>query len=95
MADKKMMFCMVCGFSQLAAATDLLCCRCKGPLVAGPAIQPPQINPDNCEAEMESLKEKVRCLRANIKHEKEHSKRQALEIKRLNTLIALTGTGVE
>jgi hypothetical protein len=36
MADKKMMFCIVCCYSQLAAATDLLCCRCSGPLVLAP-----------------------------------------------------------
>jgi hypothetical protein len=34
--NKKMMFCMCCGYSQLAAATDLLCCRCSGPLVLAP-----------------------------------------------------------
>jgi hypothetical protein len=34
--NKKMMFCMCCGFSQLAAATDLLCCKCSGPLVLAP-----------------------------------------------------------
>jgi geranylgeranyl pyrophosphate synthase len=36
MTDKKMMFCMCCGYSQLAAATDLLCCRCSGILVKAP-----------------------------------------------------------
>jgi hypothetical protein len=36
MADKKMMMCIVCGYSQLAAATDLLCCRCGGLLVKAP-----------------------------------------------------------
>jgi hypothetical protein len=36
MADKKMNMCMKCGYSQLAAATDLLCCRCSGPLVLAP-----------------------------------------------------------
>jgi hypothetical protein len=35
MTDKKMMFCMICGYSQLAAATDC-CCRCPGPLVKAP-----------------------------------------------------------
>jgi hypothetical protein len=36
MADKKMMFCMRCGFSQLAAPVQLLCVRCDGPLVLAP-----------------------------------------------------------
>jgi hypothetical protein len=34
--NKKMMMCICCGYSQLAAATDLLCCRCSGPLVLAP-----------------------------------------------------------
>jgi hypothetical protein len=36
MADKKMMFCMHCGHSQLAAPVQLLCIRCDGPLVLAP-----------------------------------------------------------
>jgi hypothetical protein len=36
MSDKKMMFCMVCGHSQLAAPVQLLCIRCDGPLVLAP-----------------------------------------------------------
>jgi hypothetical protein len=34
--NKKMMFCMHCGFSQLAAPVQLLCIRCDGPLVLAP-----------------------------------------------------------
>jgi hypothetical protein len=36
MADKKMMFCMHCGYSQLYAPVQLLCIRCDGPLVKAP-----------------------------------------------------------
>jgi hypothetical protein len=36
MSDKKMMFCLQCGHSQLAAPVQLLCIRCDGPLVLAP-----------------------------------------------------------
>jgi hypothetical protein len=35
-ADKKMMFCLHCGFSQLAEPVQLLCVRCDGLLVLAP-----------------------------------------------------------